>query len=575
MSNIKQIIKNLIGDKNYNLFTVFVYRLINNVHYKFFLNNGIISSSEIKTKNKNVFFGYYDKSANNNDKILFLETSNNLKDEANVGYVNKGKKIYVTKTKTWNRQMGARINWFSDNEILYNDFEDDKYVSKIYNISNKTVKTFSFPFYDTSSDKKYSFFLNFSTLNFYRPGYGYTNIKIDNKNYDFIGSNGIYRGNFENNEINQILSMDKIVKYNGVNYVKNAYINHISCSPYSETVMFFHLWKDENEKLRNRVFLIDYDGNILNVIDDFIRASHYTFKNPKELLLTVLNNDEIMEYRLYNIEKKTFKRLNFLSIDGHPTYINEKYFITDTYPDRNGMQHLLLCDENSVLREIAQIYHNPRMLDEYRNDLHPRYNCNILTFDTLSGKYRTQKILKINLLDENYLSKQQNKLKESNSQIVLKKLSKNVQKSNLRALYAKFFDVSYQAHLLTYKMLKSKNKFIQNVYFNKLQKKYSIWISPKCVIGEGFHMMHLNGITIGSGAIIGKNCTIYQQVTIGNEKDKFPVIGDNVTIYAGAKVLGGIKIGNNAVIGANAVVLKDVPENSVAVGVPARIIKKE
>ena len=87
-------------------------------------------------------------------------------------------------------------------------------------------------------------------------------------------------------------------------------------------------------------------------------------------------------------------------------------------------------------------------------------------------------------------------------------------------------------------------------------------------------MVHAIGIVIGSGAVIGDNCKIYQQVTIGKEKGKFPIIGDNVTIYSGAKIIGDVKIGNNAIIGANAVVTRDVPDNCVAVGVPARVIKK-
>ena len=84
---------------------------------------------------------------------------------------------------------------------------------------------------------------------------------------------------------------------------------------------------------------------------------------------------------------------------------------------------------------------------------------------------------------------------------------------------------------------------------------------------------HLNGIIISHFAEIGKNCTIYQQVTIAqDENDKAAIIGDNVVIGAGAKIIGNVRIGNNVKIGANAVVVKDVPDNSTAVGVPARII---
>ena len=73
---------------------------------------------------------------------------------------------------------------------------------------------------------------------------------------------------------------------------------------------------------------------------------------------------------------------------------------------------------------------------------------------------------------------------------------------------------------------------------------------------------------------IGENCHIYQQVTIGFNGTEQPVIGNNVRICCGAKVIGGVNIGNNVVIGANAVVVKDVPDNVVVAGVPAKIIKQ-
>lgn len=94
-------------------------------------------------------------------------------------------------------------------------------------------------------------------------------------------------------------------------------------------------------------------------------------------------------------------------------------------------------------------------------------------------------------------------------------------------------------------------------------------------IGPGLEMRHPTGIVIGDGVTIGRNAKIYQNVTIGvKNPDEYPVIGDNVTIYAGACVLGRIHVGANAVIGANAVVLKDVPENATVAGNPARPLGK-
>lgn len=85
----------------------------------------------------------------------------------------------------------------------------------------------------------------------------------------------------------------------------------------------------------------------------------------------------------------------------------------------------------------------------------------------------------------------------------------------------------------------------------------------------------LNGIIVSYYAHIGKNCTIRQQVTIAqNDQNKAPYIKDNVVIGAGAKLICDIVIGNNVIIGANAVVVKDVPDNCVVGGVPAKIIKR-
>jgi serine O-acetyltransferase len=96
-------------------------------------------------------------------------------------------------------------------------------------------------------------------------------------------------------------------------------------------------------------------------------------------------------------------------------------------------------------------------------------------------------------------------------------------------------------------------------------------------IGKGFKIYHFGGIVINSLSIIGDNCSLHQGVTIGirNTYTDVPVIGNNVTVGAGAKLLGAIKIGDNVVIGANAVVLCDVPDNSIAVGIPAKVYKKK
>lgn len=85
----------------------------------------------------------------------------------------------------------------------------------------------------------------------------------------------------------------------------------------------------------------------------------------------------------------------------------------------------------------------------------------------------------------------------------------------------------------------------------------------------------LNGIVVAGGAIIGENCYISHQVTIGRSRGEAPVIGDNVYIGPGAKIFGGIHIGNNVKIGANCVVFENIPDNATVVLQKPRIIEKE
>lgn len=106
-----------------------------------------------------------------------------------------------------------------------------------------------------------------------------------------------------------------------------------------------------------------------------------------------------------------------------------------------------------------------------------------------------------------------------------------------------------------------------------------IEIHPGAKIGRRCYIDHGMATVIGETAVIGDDVLIYHSVTLGavtNKKVKrHPTVGNNVMIGAGAVLLGDIKIGDNAMIGANSVVLYDVPENSTAVGAPARIIKNK
>ncbi|MDB9541453.1 serine O-acetyltransferase [Anabaenopsis arnoldii] len=105
------------------------------------------------------------------------------------------------------------------------------------------------------------------------------------------------------------------------------------------------------------------------------------------------------------------------------------------------------------------------------------------------------------------------------------------------------------------------------------QSRYGCYISEKSIIHPSVEFKHPVGVVIGEGVVIEENVKIWQNVTIGSHgkpglPQEYPYIESGVKIFAGAVIVGKIRVGKNAIIGANAVVLDDVPENIVAVGVP-------
>jgi len=110
--------------------------------------------------------------------------------------------------------------------------------------------------------------------------------------------------------------------------------------------------------------------------------------------------------------------------------------------------------------------------------------------------------------------------------------------------------------------------------FNKLNVMGGCIIGRRAEFGEGFVLVHSIGVVINTSVKGGRNVVLEHQVTIGAEKGVSPILGDDVFIGAGAKILGGVIVGKGAKVGANAVVIEDVPEGATVVGIPARVVKR-
>lgn len=156
--------------------------------------------------------------------------------------------------------------------------------------------------------------------------------------------------------------------------------------------------------------------------------------------------------------------------------------------------------------------------------------------------------------------------------------------------WSKIYNLNSNSDIVNLVFLLFKYKEFRNVYYYRIKKDntlaeflsyffkilyselHNLRIYPT-ICGLGLFICH-GMCTIISARNIGENCFIHQQVTIGWKNGDYPTIGNNVHIMSGAKVIGEISIGDNTIIGANAVVVTNVPENCVVVGVPAYIIKR-
>lgn len=135
------------------------------------------------------------------------------------------------------------------------------------------------------------------------------------------------------------------------------------------------------------------------------------------------------------------------------------------------------------------------------------------------------------------------------------------------------------AYRVAHRLYLSEHYFSARMISQLARGMTGIEIHPGATIGSGLFIDHGMGVVIGETAEIGNNCTLYQGVTLGGTgKDtgkRHPTLGDNVLVGAGAKVLGPVNIGSGAKIASGAVVLKDVPENSTAVGIPAKVVRRD
>ena len=374
-----------------------------------FLSDCVKEIAEIFEDGFHCFVGYYDidNISPNGKHMLFLKVDKEAKpgiDTASIMLFDIKENVTrcLCHTSAWCWQQGCRLRWINDNMFIFNDFIDGKYVTRSYSFFSKNTKiAFDCAFYDVSFNFNKAFCIDFDRLQANRPGYGYSCRKSDVTNKSALDIDGLFVMTLSDKKLSQIVSFKTLTSEVSSQPFENHYINHISISPNGKRIMYFHLWaKDSLDMWKMRVLVSDLDGLNRVVIEENDIISHYAWFDDNTLLLTRVLEDRC-DYCFYDLlsGKKRVIVSSELINDGHPTFLSKRFFISDTYPLENSMQHLFLYNlEKNERIPLVEIFSDPRLYIDKRCDLHPRLHRDglIVNFDTTyKNGVRSIKILKL------------------------------------------------------------------------------------------------------------------------------------------------------------------------------------
>lgn len=336
------------------------------------------------------FFGYYDKSPLNaaGEYIIFQSSPVDTQDLPNgdlaieliVFDIKANKYTVIDELYAYNWQQGSKLMWLTDDEFIYNNYcqESGAYISKIYNIKSKTIKTINYPIYDCYKGT-FAVGLNFERLNIGRADYSYSNKNevIDWENNEF---DGLFYIDLEANTSKLIVALSDIIKSNYKDSMSGAKhkFNHVMISPDGKNIMFMHRWFTSANRRYDTLWSCDVGGENLSIISDDDMVSHCYWYDNNNVFAYLRDYSLGDKYYMINIQSKHKTVIGKGIIDafgdGHPSISNDKVLF-DTYPDKARMKRMYIFDMNSKkLSDLGEFYESFNYYNETRCDLHPRFS---------------------------------------------------------------------------------------------------------------------------------------------------------------------------------------------------------
>jgi hypothetical protein len=344
---------------------------------------------------KHHFFAYYDKCPWDKTgryllamEIDFYDRQPNPGEPLTVGMVDlkdNDRYIPLDKTLAWCWQQGTMLQWLNsapDREIIYNAYEDDRYISIIRDVHGGKTRKLPRPIYAVSQDATQAVTLDFDRLGRTRPGYGYIAGPEKYKDDPAPEMAGLYWMDLKTGQNKQIVSIAQAAAHKPLDtFGRGAHhwFNHLQFNPSGTRFLFLHRWGDPARRWGTRLYTAKPDGSDLRLIVDTGMVSHFDWRDDDTILAYANGKDRKAFFFLINALSGDMQAVGkgVLVQDGHCSYSpDRRWILNDTYPDRQHMQTLMLyrpADNKRI--DIGRFYQPPKLTGRpFRVDLHPRWN---------------------------------------------------------------------------------------------------------------------------------------------------------------------------------------------------------
>ena len=342
------------------------------------------------------WFGYYDKLEFDPHSQLVLGMQVEFEhrspmpvDRIRVGMVDTADGDRWTdlgNSSAWCWQQGCMLQWIpgSTSEIIWNDREDGRYVSRVLNVETGRRRTLPSPVYALSPDGKWAVTTDFRRLNDTRPGYGYAGIPDPNAEVAAPDDVGLWKLDLSTGRKDLLISVAAAAgipnPHADTSGLKH-YFNHLLVSPDGTRVIFLHRWRNppgSRPGFGTRMFTIGSDGTKPYVLDPGGRTSHFIWRDPEHVLAWAWHASHGEKFYLFKdlTDETVVVAPDLMPANGHCTYLpGNRWILNDTYPDEARLQHVYLYDVGSRNRvPLGHFYSPPEYRGEWRCDTHPRFS---------------------------------------------------------------------------------------------------------------------------------------------------------------------------------------------------------